>query len=221
VAAVPGDRASTWRTSYTRVRKNPFTPVDRTNRARLRALGVDVVGLGGSWLDVGAGDGNLTATLLGMGAARVTSVEVQHELAERVPGGAAVVVGDARHLPLSGGWASVAVLMDVLHHVAVDELDGVLAEVARVLRLGGHLLVCEPAPTVVRTVLTVLLESPLASLSQFSRDKRRMVELEADTLVPWLADEPGFVRRASAAGFELTHTARRPIHTLRRFRRTS
>jgi hypothetical protein len=87
-----------------------------------------------------------------------------------------------------------------------------------VVRPGGHLLVCEPSPTVVRRILTVLLDSPLASFFEFSRDKRRMVDLEADTLVPWLDGEPGFVARAADVGFELEHTARRPLHTLRRFR---
>jgi len=218
VAATTGDREAGWREAYTRVRKNPLTPVDRTNRARLRAMGFDDLDPGVEWLDLGAGDGNLSATLLDLGVRRLTALEVQADLATRVPRGAAVVVGDVRALPLAGGWVSVAVVMDVLHHVPTDDLDVVLGELARVLRPGGHLLVCEPAPTVVRAVLTVLLGSPLASLTAFSRDKRRMVELEADTLVPWLRGESDFAGRAASAGFVLERTTRRPLHTLRRFR---
>jgi SAM-dependent methyltransferase len=213
----PGDRTVAWRDAYARVGKNPLTSVDRTNRSRLRALGFERLDPSRVWLDVGAGDGNVSATLVDLGVRCLASVEVQPELARRIPG-VGVVVGDARHLPVVTAGCAVALLMDVLHHVRVDELDGVLAELARVVRPGGHLLVCEPSPTVVRRILTVLLDSPLASFFEFSRDKRRMVDLEADTLVPWLDGEPGFVARAADVGFELEHTARRPLHTLRRFR---
>lgn len=180
-------------------------------------MGVDER-LHGRWLDLGAGDGNLSKLLARRGADMVVAVEYQEELLRHADA-TARVVGDAAELPLATSSVDAVVVMDALHHLRVDRVAPCLAEVARVLRPGGPLFVCEPAPTIARSVLQRALDSPLGSLTAFSRDKRTMVDLEADTLFPWLEREPGFVLLAGEHGLLLEHTARRPLHTLRRFRR--
>lgn len=212
-----GDRDERWRRSYLRGRKDLFVGEESSNRRRLDTMGVDER-LHGRWLDLGAGDGNLSNLLARRGAETVVAVEYQEELLRHADA-TARVVGDAAELPLATSSVDAVVVMDALHHLQADRLAPCLAEVARVLRPGGPLFVCEPAPTVARSVLQRALDSPIGSLTAFSRDKRTMVELEADTLFPWLEREAAFVPLASEHGFLLEHTARRPLHTLRRFRR--
>jgi SAM-dependent methyltransferase len=213
-----GDRNAAWRESYLRVRKDAVGEVDRTNQRRLRSLGSADLDPRSTWLDLGAGDGNVSDTLLRMGIDVVVALEYQKELLDRCPPELARVVATADGLPIAAGSIDVVVVMDVLHHLTPGQLRPTLDEIHRVLRPGGHLLVCEPAATLVRSVLGHALMSPLSRLTEFSRDKRRMVELEADTLFPWLAAERRFVDTAGAAGFDLEVERRRPLHTLRRFR---
>lgn len=212
-----GDRDPAWRNSYLRGRKDPFVDAASSNRRRLDAMGVEAI-VHGRWLDLGAGDGNLAAELMRRGADTVVALEYQFELLDGAWGGSGVL-GDAAVLPLRTASVHAAVAMDVLHHLEQEQLDRCLGEVARVLVPGAPWFVCEPAPTVIRSVLQRVLMSPLSSLSRFSRDKRTMVELEAATLVPWLHHEPDLAARAAPHGLQLEHTARRPLHTMRRFRR--
>jgi SAM-dependent methyltransferase len=211
-----GDRDERWRRSYLRGRKDLFVGEASSNRRRLDTMGVDGR-LHGTWLDLGAGDGNLSALLARRGVDAVVALEYQEELLRHADV-TARVVGDAAELPLATSSVDAVVVMDALHHLRFDRVAVCLAEVARVLRPGGPLFVCEPAPTVARSVLQRALDSPLGSLTAFSRDKRTMVELEADTLFPWLDREPGFVSLVGDHGFDLELTARRPLHTMRRFR---
>lgn len=214
-----GDRDDRWRRSYLEGRKDPFVGERSTNRRRLDAMGVDRQ-VRGRWLDLGAGDGNLAELLTRRGAATVITLDYQPELLQHASPGTARVVADAAEVPLAASSVDAVVVMDVLHHLRVDQLPACLAEVVRVLRPEGALYVCEPAPTIARSVLQRALDSRLASVTAFSRDKRSMVDLEAATLFPWLEREPGFVLLAREHGLMLEHAARRPLHTMRRFRRS-
>jgi 2-polyprenyl-3-methyl-5-hydroxy-6-metoxy-1,4-benzoquinol methylase len=211
-----GDRSAAWRSSYLRVQKDPLRGPRSTNRRRLQALGVQQCAIDGRWIDVGAGDGNLVRTLDELGISDVVAIEYQTELLSLAPPGGRVA-GSAVALPVRGGSADVVIFMDVLHHLDPGDLAPALGEASRVLRAGGALFVCEPAATLARRVLTVALMSPLAGLTQFSRDKRTMVLEEEPTLVPWLAAERGFVAAAALAGFRLERRRARPLHSLMRF----
>ncbi|MFZ4519184.1 MAG: class I SAM-dependent methyltransferase [Microthrixaceae bacterium] len=213
-----GDLGPEWRAHYARVRKDALAPTSWTNRRRLELLGAGALDRGGLVLDLGAGDGNLTATLVELGFRRVVAVELQPELAAaHTPG--AVVAGCATRVPLATGSVDTAVVMDVLHHLRPDELDEALRELHRVVRPGGTALVCEPAATRLRAVLEPLLRGPLGGLTSFSRAKREMVELEWPTLGPWLAAEPRAADRYRSVGFDLTSFRRRGLHHLARLHR--
>lgn len=217
MTATAGDRTETWRQSYRRVRKDPLRDAATTNRRRLTALGADDLLDAGRWLDVGAGDGNLTSELISLGAAEVVAVELQIELLEHCDARAARVAGSAASLPVASGSVAVAVVMDVLHHLSGDEVESALHELTRVLRPGGHLLVCEPASTRTRSILTLLLLSPLGGVVRFTRDKRAMVLAERATLDVWLATETEFTRRAESFGFVVEMDRRHPMHAYWRF----
>lgn len=208
--AAGGDTDASWRDSYSTVRKDLLRPDDETNRRRLERLGLGAQL--GRLLDLGTGDGNLHAALRALGAREVVGMEPQPELAAVAAAAGPVVLGRAEALPFAPASFDAVVSMDVLHHVPSEGLDGALEEVHRVLRPGGRFYVSEPARTRTRRVLQALLDSPVASVTAFSRHKRTMVQLEWDTLGPWLADEERFPARLGGVGFAV-EPARR--HLLR------
>ncbi len=212
-----GDRTERWRESYSRVRKDPFNAPQATNRSRLRLLGVCSLPRASALLDVGTGDGNLFKTLLDLGFARLWGLEYQLELLDCHPRRERVAVASATHIPYATGSMDAVIVMDVLHHLTREQLPSCLSEIHRVLRPGGLLYVCEPASTLTRKALTLLLMSPLSSLTRFSRDKRTMVEQERDTLGPWLEDEKTACPQIELHGFRLEFFRRCWLHHYARF----
>jgi ubiquinone/menaquinone biosynthesis C-methylase UbiE len=101
-------------------------------------------------LDVGTGRGELLAVAIERGAARAIGVEYaaaaiplarttleQHAISDR----AEVVLGDARRLPLPDASVDVVAMLDVVEHLAPDELELAVREAHRVLRRGGRIVI--------------------------------------------------------------------------------
>ncbi len=110
-----------------------------------RALGR--VDLGPQVVEVGPGPGFTTEFLL-RSSARVAALELDPALAARlagrIGGRAAVLVGDGRAAGLAGGSFTGAASFHVLHHVATDDdQNRVFAELARLLRPSGALLLAD------------------------------------------------------------------------------
>jgi ubiquinone/menaquinone biosynthesis C-methylase UbiE len=104
------------------------------------------IDLGDDVLEVGPGYG-ATTDVLGTVAARLTSVEIDDELAAMLrkrfldTPSVEIVNGDATHLAYEDGRFSGAACFTMLHHVPRAELqDRLFAEVARVLRPGAALV---------------------------------------------------------------------------------
>lgn len=93
-------------------------------------------------LDLGAGTGRFSGYLAVWSGALVVAVEPAYAMAARARAkhavGVQVVVGGAESLPLGDGTVAAAWLSQVIHHV--DDLDQAAAELARVVRPGGHVL---------------------------------------------------------------------------------
>ncbi len=217
-ARTVGDTTERWRRSYSRVSKDLLRDNETTNRKRLGRLGTDDLPPTMAILDVGAGDGNLSGTLENMGFQNYWGLEYQFELAGKHARKNRIAVASGTDIPFRTASMNAVIVMDVLHHLTPAQLPPCLREIRRVLRAGGLLYVCEPANTRLRRFLTILLMSPLAYLTRFSRDKRAMVEEEKETLVPWLHGEPGIVDRISEAGFRLELFEREWLHHYGRFR---
>jgi SAM-dependent methyltransferase len=106
---------------------------------------LDKVGGDGLVLDLGCGHGYWMRSMAERGF-RAVGIEPE---ADRVgeaagPGGGValpVMAGDGARLPLRDGSVSLVWCIHVLHHL--DDPVAVLAEVARVLRPGGHFIVAE------------------------------------------------------------------------------
>jgi SAM-dependent methyltransferase len=100
-------------------------------------------------LDVGCGTGALAARLAGSGY-DVTGVDPSDRMLEvmrrRAPGIEAVHAG-GEALPFGDGAFDLALTVATLHHVAApDAVRAVLAEMARVVRPGGHVLIWDHNP---------------------------------------------------------------------------
>lgn len=95
-------------------------------------------------LDVGAGAGAL-AFALAPHAREVVAVEIDVELAARAredaPANVEVIVADGEHLPFENASFDFAGTLRTLHHTPRPEL--VVAELARVTRSGGTILVVD------------------------------------------------------------------------------
>jgi SAM-dependent methyltransferase len=104
--------------------------------------------LGDHVLEIGAGYGAATSHLKTR-VARVTSLEYDHKTtlklkAQNSDGPAAVVRGDAAHLPFACHTFSSVLAILVLHHLKSSELqDQMFAESFRALRPGGVFIAFE------------------------------------------------------------------------------
>lgn len=130
-------REAVWRAVPEDARPERFAP----RRAFLLAN----VRPGDRVLDLGAGDGAFAAELTAAGC-EVMAVDVAEEALRRararVPGLDARLADDGGPLPLDEDAVDVVWAGEVLEHVA--DVAGLLAEVRRVLRWGGRLLVTTP-----------------------------------------------------------------------------
>jgi SAM-dependent methyltransferase len=102
----------------------------------------------GAWLDCGCGDGSYASALLDAGAQSVLGIDSEQGRISRArerhadrPGLSFEVAG-AEALPVADASLDGVLLNEVLEHLP-DELRS-LAEIRRVLRPGGHLVVMSP-----------------------------------------------------------------------------
>jgi ubiquinone/menaquinone biosynthesis C-methylase UbiE len=113
---------------------------------------LDTAGLraGEALVDIGTGRGELVAAAMARGAKWAIGVEYsldavamgQQTLAARgVSGAAAVLLADARRLPLPDACADLVTMLDVVEHLTPDELSAALREARRVLKPGGRVVV--------------------------------------------------------------------------------
>ena len=111
----------------------------------------EVLPRGGRYVDVGTGPGALPAAIAALRPdATVTGVDPSERMVElaqarlaatRVVEPGRVLRGDAAHLPLPDGSADVVSAVLTMHHW--PDLDGGVAELARVLAPGGAIVVVE------------------------------------------------------------------------------
>ncbi len=98
-------------------------------------------------LDLGCGEGRVGRDLVAMGHHVVeldASSAMCHATAHHPEAAGRVVVGDAAHLPLATGSADCVVAHMSLQDV--DDMEGAVTEIARVLEPGGHLVLATVHP---------------------------------------------------------------------------
>lgn len=101
-------------------------------------------------VDIGTGRGELLAVAVEQGASWAIGLEYAEAaigLASRtiekhgVGGTASVLVADARAIPVASESADVVTMIDVVEHLAPDELSLTLREAHRILRPGGRIII--------------------------------------------------------------------------------
>ena len=97
-------------------------------------------GPGDRILDLGCGSGRTLAWNAGSGALLV-GIDIAPFFAREARAGSHLILGDLRRMPLRPGVFNKAWSLDVLEHLSLDALRGMLAEAHRVLADGGALFV--------------------------------------------------------------------------------
>jgi ubiquinone/menaquinone biosynthesis C-methylase UbiE len=153
---------------------NPLLVVEREETAALMPVlgGLDV-------LDLGAGCGHYARLATALDARSALALDVTEEMVRRAPERA--VVGDAGHLPLRGESFDVVIAALVISYVS--DRQAVFAEVARVLRPQGALVLSDLHPVARRlgwsrsfpgaSEASVRIEAPPPTLAELASDMSR------------------------------------------------
>ncbi|WP_280265793.1 class I SAM-dependent methyltransferase [Nocardia wallacei] len=175
-------------------------------------------GPGDRVLDIGSGPGKLAAALAArVGPGGVLGVDPSGPMVDfaraHVPD-CRFEIGVAQSLPVGAAEIDVVTCTFVMHHVAAGQREAALAEMWRVLRPGGRLLLADAHPSgLMRAVAGVMgrisrrhapsgVESPAAQRNPFAEvDVRRY----ADTLRTIGFEPPEFTVSRHATGFLTTH----------------
>ncbi|GAA0535814.1 ubiquinone biosynthesis O-methyltransferase [Saccharopolyspora subtropica] len=114
-------------------------------------------------VDLGCGAGLLAPHLVGKGYRHVGVDRSETALRQAEDHGVLLVVGDVRAVPLPDGCADCVVAGEVLEHVA--DLPAAVAEVCRVLRRGGLLVLDALADTALCRVVAIGIAERLPGLA--------------------------------------------------------
>jgi ubiquinone/menaquinone biosynthesis C-methylase UbiE len=158
-----------------------LVPVPTHPRRLRRALS----GTAGWLLDLGGGTGKFTVRMMDPARHRAIVIDPARRMLEKgVRKGRpfAAVQGRGERLPLRDATMGVVVITEAFHHFG-DAQEAVLAEVARVLRAGGRIVVEEPDPSRLLGRLFVRGErwEGMSSVFRTPRELKRMV-------APWFED---------------------------------
>jgi len=125
---------------------------------------------GGSLLDLGGGSGGLAVRLAGSLHARVTILDPTPEMLARVPAHPALDVrlGGSEDVPFPDGSFDAVLVSDAFHHFR--DLERSVAEMVRVTRPGGGLLILEIDPGGWRRLLVVVERMVGEPANFFTRD---------------------------------------------------
>jgi len=162
-----------WREGYFAGQKSFFSDNLKTHLTRLEKMHILNLSKNSQILDVGCGDGNLISYLEDKGFTRLEGIEPDNRLIQNRSCKTELRHGKASDLPWEECTFDAILVMAAMHHFETDEeLNKSLIEFYRVLKPGGQFSFCEPSNTLTRNLLTKILMSPLANISQFSRSKK-------------------------------------------------
>jgi ubiquinone/menaquinone biosynthesis C-methylase UbiE len=190
-----------WEEAYQRFE----TPAEEQRKfaRRLRRLGF------GRWdrrsriLEVCSGRGNGVVAWHELGFPGAIGVDLSQALVERSACRARAVVGDARALPVRTASHDVAAVQGGLHHLdSMDDVGAVLAEMHRVLKPDGRVIIIEPWLTPFLRVVHLVTERRLMRrLSNRLDAFAAMTDEERPTYEAWLR-RPHAIVAAITARFE-------------------
>ena len=192
---------SAWELAYQRF-ETPEQELRKLIR-RLRSLGVDRWNREASVLEICSGRGTGLVAWQRLGFRNVKGVDLSPALVCASELRQFCVVGDARCLPIRTASRDIAKIEGGLHHLPhLDDVETALAEIHRVLKPDGRVIIIEPSLTPFLRVVHFVSERSLARAMSRRLDAfAAMTDEERPTYERWLArGEPGF--EALTARFE-------------------
>lgn len=177
---------SAWELAYQRFE----TPEQERRKfiRRLRSLGVDRWDRRASVLEICSGRGNGLVAWRQLGFRNVTGVDLSPALVEASELRRSCIVGDARWLPIRTASRDVAIVQGGLHHLPhLDDVGTALAEIHRVLKPDGRVIIIEPSLTPFLRVVHFVSERSLARAMSRKLDAfAAMTDEERPTYERWL-----------------------------------
>jgi ubiquinone/menaquinone biosynthesis C-methylase UbiE len=178
-------------------------------------------------LEVGGGEGELAVRIVNELGAQLVGIDQSERMVEiQRSKGIDARVGNVERLPASDGEFDVAVAAWMLYHA--QELDGALAELARVLRPGGHLVAVTNSIEHLRELWDLAGRETSARAFQFRSEngdealRRHFHRVERQDVCGWVIMDDDAVRRYAASWEALAPaTERLPLGGPLRVRRSS
>jgi ubiquinone/menaquinone biosynthesis C-methylase UbiE len=179
--------ASAWEAAYLRFE----TPAEERRKfiRRLRGLGVHRWDRQSKVIEVCSGRGNGLSAWRDLGFVHVIGVDLSRALVERSACRPRTLVGDVRTLPVRTSSHDVAVVQGGLHHLAsLEDLRHALAEMRRVLKRDGRVIIIEPWMTPFLRGVHLVTEQPFMRRVSTRFDAfATMTDEERPTYEAWLA----------------------------------
>ena len=176
-----------WEAAYLRFE----TPEEEIRKftERLRRLGVSEWPRETTVVELFCGRGNGLHALARLGFRNIEGVDVSPRLLAEYTGEATCTAGDCRELPFADKSKDAAIVQGGLHHLPVlpDDLERVFAELRRVLRPEGRVVLVEPWLTPFLHFVHAVSQNPVARRLSVKLDAlATMIENERHTYENWL-----------------------------------
>jgi ubiquinone/menaquinone biosynthesis C-methylase UbiE len=193
-----------WELAYARFE----TPEQEISKfvTRLKELGAERWPKDSAIVELFCGRGNGLHALQRLGFSQIEAVDISPRLLAQYHGTARTTVADCRELPFADRTKDVVIVQGGLHHLPTlpGDLDRTFAEIRRVLKLDGRVILVEPWLTPFLRMVHAICENPLARRCSAKLDAlATMIEYERRTYEQWLT-QPELVLSVAEKHFVAT-----------------
>jgi SAM-dependent methyltransferase len=194
-----------WEVAYLRF-ETPAEEIRKFSR-RLKKLGAATWPRNASVLELFCGRGSGLRALRTLGFSRIAGADLSLSLIRNGDHTEAFVAADARQLPFRMGCKDIVIIQGGLHHLRElpNDLENTLAEIKRILKPDGKLVIVEPWRTLFLSIVHAVCANKLATrMSPKLKALASMIDNEKPTYYQWL-NRPGLILDLLAKYFDVLH----------------